>query len=79
MIMTPNKKATKVGPVVARVARVRACTRTPARDPATASARMIGTKRPTSMTDPNVASYQVVLADSPANAEPLLLAADANA
>jgi len=31
------------------------------------------------MTDPNVASYQVVLADSPANAEPLLLAADANA
>ena len=62
---------------MSRVARVRACTRAPASDPAIASASTIGTNRPTSIVMPSVMSYQVVLAASPANADPLFCATDA--
>src|SRR5580692_10929396 len=47
--MTPARKPAKVAPAVSRVALVRAWTRAPARDPAIASARMIGPNRPISV------------------------------
>ncbi len=51
----------------------------PASEPASAGARTIGTKRPISVATPSVVSDHEVFADSPPNAEPLLLATEAKA
>src|SRR5450756_1107389 len=59
--MTPTRKPANVRPAVARVARVRACTRAPASEPAMASASTIGANRPMSMVRPRVMSYHGVL------------------
>src|SRR5580658_6678771 len=50
-----------------------------ASDPASPSAKISGANRPSSITMPPVTWYQVAPVPSPANAEPLLLAIDANA
>src|SRR5215831_13412275 len=50
-----------------------------ASDPARPSAKISGTNRPNSITNPPSIWYQVADVPRPANAEPLLLASDANA
>src|ERR1035441_7478118 len=77
--ITPIRNAANVGPVVSSVARVRAWTRAPAREPAMARASRIGMNRPASMTRPRLMSYHGVLAARPANADPLFWATDAYA
>ena len=79
MMITPSRNAANVGPLVSRVAQVRACTRAPASEPAMARDSTIGAKRPMSMARPSVVSYQVVLAARPAKADPLLFATEAKA
>ena len=75
--MTPTRKPANVRPAVSRVARVLACTRAPASEPAMASASTIGANRPMSIVRPRVTSYHGVLAASPAKADPLFCATDA--
>src|SRR5215472_8941514 len=50
-----------------------------ANDPASPSAKISGANRPNSITKPPTVWYQVAPVPRPANAEPLLLASDANA
>ena len=50
-----------------------------ASDPARASTRIIGRNRPITIASPRAVSYQTVLTLKPANADPLLLAAEVNA
>jgi hypothetical protein len=61
--ITPSRKTTYVGPVVSRVALVRAWTHVPAREPALARANTMGTKRPISMVRPSRVLYHGVFAD----------------
>src|ERR1700738_3623346 len=64
-----------VGSVPAEAGVVPCC----ASEPASASTKIIGRYLPNVIASPSAVLYQTVLADSPANAEPLLLAADVNA
>ena len=77
--ITPNGKATNVGPVVSSVALVRGGGARPGERAGERGRRTIGTKRPISVATPSVVSDHEVFADSPPNVEPLLLATEAKA
>ena len=70
----PANSGVSVGNVPAVVGHLAACA---ASEPPIASAGMIRKKRPTSMARPMVIVYQSVPVAWPANAEPLLFAAEA--
>jgi hypothetical protein len=50
-----------------------------ASEPASARTKIIGRNRPKAIAKPNAVFHQTVLPERPANADPLLLAAEVNA
>ena len=71
--------AVNSGVSVRKVPAVTVYLRLRASEPASASAGMISKNRPIHMARPSVELYQRVLPASPANADPLLCAAEVNA
>src|SRR2546421_864331 len=77
--VTPITRPLNSGVCVGNVPAVTGTAFLRAIDPAMASTGMMRKKRPTSIASPIVVSYQCVAVVRPANAEPLLFAADENA
>jgi hypothetical protein len=76
---TPLRTATNCGRYVGRVPAVTGTRLWRASDPARPSTKITGRNRPNNIASPSAVLYQVVLTEIPANAEPLLLPAEANA
>src|SRR5215467_4843295 len=79
MRITPTTMPTNSGVLVSSVPALAGTGACRASDPARPSAKISGANRPSSMTTPPRVWYQVAAVPRPANAEPLLLASDANA
>ena len=79
MITTPTRRPAKVGVSVGNVPEEAGAAVFLASAPAIPSNGTIIMKRPINIASPSVVLYQGVLAVRPANAEPLLPVADANA
>src|SRR6516165_6457785 len=79
MRTTPITSPTNSGVLVSSVPALAGTGCCLASDPARPSAKISGANRPNSITKPPITWYQVAAEPRPANAEPLLLAIDANA
>lgn len=79
MRVTPTVIPTNCGRWVGRVPTELGVTPWLARDPAKASTRMMGRRRPNTIARPSAVLYHSVLTLIPAKAEPLLLAVDVKA
>src|SRR6185312_2158261 len=79
MRTTPTTIPTNSGVLVSRVPALAGTGLCLASEPARPSAKISGANRPNSMTKPPMTWYQGAAVPRPANAEPLLLAMDANA
>ena len=79
MIVTPVSMPTNTSRWVGSLPSAAGVMRCLDNDPASPNTNTIGRNRPSNMVIPKAALYQVVLTDMPANALPLLFAADVNA
>src|SRR5580704_19155882 len=79
MRITPTSMPTNSGVLVSNVPALAGPGCCLASDPARPSAKISGMNRPNNITNPPMTWYQGAAVPSPANAEPLLLAIDANA
>ena len=77
--MTPTTMPTNSGRWVGRVPSEAGVGCWRASEPASASTKMIGRNRPSSMQSPSAVFHHCVFTVMPANAEPLLLLAEVNA
>src|SRR5215467_13758607 len=79
MRTTPTTMPTNSGVLVSSVPALSGTGCCLASEPARPSAKISGANRPSSITTPPTVLYQIVFVPRPANAEPLLLAIEANA